>query len=353
MKLRVLVVDDSRFYRNRVVEMLSADPDLEVIATAENGAEAVQRVREKRPDVITMDIEMPVMDGITAVREIMKTQPTPILMFSSLTTEGAKATFDALEAGALDYLPKRFEDIAGDKAEVAAELCRRLKHLGKKRLSPFGSGASHAAAHAHAKAPVRPAHGAGIKDLKSYRLVIIGASTGGPAALQTIFAELNADFPLPIIVVQHMPAAFTGPFAQRLNSLCRVRVKEAQNGDVAAPGTVLIAPGGKQLEFERMGSLRVKVRDAAAKEQYKPSVDVTFGSAAEVIGSGILAIVLTGMGADGKLGATELKKRGASVWAQDEASCVVYGMPHAIVEGGLADRVLALPEIGVTLARGS
>src|SRR3569832_1457613 len=148
MKLRVLVVDDSRFYRNRVVEMLSADPDLEVIATAENGAEAVQRVREKRPAVITVDI-------------------------------------------------------AGDKAEVAAELCRRLKHLGKKRLSPFGSGASHAAAHAHAKAPVRPAHGAGIKDLKSYKLVIIGASTGGPAALQTIFAELNADFPLPIIVVQH------------------------------------------------------------------------------------------------------------------------------------------------------
>src|SRR3569833_2130633 len=216
MKLRVLVVDDSRFYRNRVVEMLSADPDLEVIATAENGAEAVQRVREKRPDVITMDIAMPVMDGITAVREIMKTQPTPILMFSSLTTEGAKAT-------------------------------------------------------------VRPAHGAGIKDLKSYRLVIIGASTGGPAALQTIFAELNADFPLPIIVVQHMPAAFTGPFAQRLNSLCRVRVKEAQNGDVAAPGTVQIAPGGKQLEFERMGSLREKVRDAAAKEQYKPTDDVTFG----------------------------------------------------------------------------
>src|SRR3569623_1101003 len=163
MKLRELVVDDSRFYRNRGVEMLSADPDLEVIATAENGAEAVQRVREKRSDVITMDIEMPVMDGITAVREIMKPQPTPILMFSSLTTEGAKAT-------------------------------------------------------------LRPAHGAGSKDLKSYRLVIIGASTGGPAALQTIFAELNADFPLPIIVVQHLPAAFTGPFAQRVNSLGRGRV---------------------------------------------------------------------------------------------------------------------------------
>lgn len=344
MKLRVLVVDDSRFYRNRVVEMLSADPGLEVVDTAENGREAVQKVREKRPDVITMDVEMPVMDGISAVREIMKTQPTPIMMFSSLTVEGAKATFDALEAGALDYMPKRFEDMVGDKSEVAAEFCERLKHLGKKRLSLFG----HTHASTAAKTPARPAQGKGIKDLKSYRLVIIGASTGGPAALQAILTELNANFPLPVIIVQHMPGAFTGPFAQRLNGLCRVRVKEAEHGDIAAPGTVLIAPGGKQLEFER-GILRLKVRDAAPNEQYKPSVNVTFGSAAEMVGGGILAIVLTGMGSDGKLGAIELKKHGASVWAQDEASCVVYGMPHAIVDGGLADRVLSLSEIGVTL----
>lgn len=348
MKLRVLVVDDSRFYRNRIIGMLSADPALEVIDTAENGREAVQKVLEKRPDVIIMDIEMPVMDGITAVREIMKTQPTPIMIFSSLTVEGAKATFDALEAGALDYMPKRFEDMVGDKSQVMAEFCERLKHLGKKRLSLFG----HAHASSTAKTPARPAQDKAIRDLKSYRLVIIGASTGGPAALQTILSGLNADFPLPVVVVQHMPGAFTGAFAQRLNSLCRVRVKEARNGDIAAPGTVLIAPGGKQLEFER-GALRIKVRDAIPKEQCKPSVDVTFGSAAEMIGGGILAIVLTGMGSDGKLGATELKKRGASVWAQDEASCVVYGMPHAIVAGGLADRVLSLSEIGVTLARGS
>ena len=347
MKLRVLVVDDSRFYRNRVTQMLSADPGLEVIDTAENGREAVQKVREKRPDIITMDIEMPIMDGITAVREIMKTQPTPIMMFSSLTVEGAKATFDALEAGALDYMPKRFEDMVNDRSEVAVEFCERLKHLGKKRLNLF----SHAHASSAAKTPARPAQGKGIKDLKSYKLVIIGSSTGGPAALQAILSELNADFPVPIVVVQHMPGTFTGPFAQRLNGLCRVRVKEAENGDIATPGTVLISPGGKQVEFER-GTLRLKVRETI-NEQYKPSVDVTFGSAAEMIGGGILAIVLTGMGTDGKLGATELKKRGATVWAQDEASCVVYGMPHAIVDGGLADRVLSLPEIGVTLARGS
>lgn len=348
MTLRVLVVDDSRFYRNRVVEMLSTDPDIKVVDTAENGADGVRKAKEQRPDVITMDIEMPVMDGIQAVREIMKAQPTPILMFSSLTTEGAKSTLDALEAGALDFLPKRLEDISGDRAEVAAELCRRVKQLAKKRLHAPMAGVQPVPA---AKPPARPAHTA--KDLKGCRLIAIGASTGGPSALQTILTQLAADFPVPIVVTQHMPAAFTGPFATRLNTLCRVNVREAKNGDPLLPGTVLIAPGGKQMQIEKsMTGLRVKVRDGA-NEQYKPSVDITFASAAEAVGGGVLAVVLTGMGADGKSGAAELKKKGSSIWAQDEASCVVYGMPHAVVDAGLADRVLPLLEIGVTLARGS
>ena len=348
MKLRVLVVDDSRFYRNRVVEMVSADPGLQVVDTAENGRDAVQKVREKRPDVITMDIEMPVLDGIAAVREIMKIQPTPILMFSTLTTEGARATLDALEAGALDFLPKRFADISREKAEVANELCRRLKALGRKRFSSVV-----------APRPVKPAAPlsattAARDALKSYKLLAIGASTGGPAALQTILTGLPADFPLPTVVVQHMPAAFTGPFAARLDTLCKVDVKEARHGDGCVPGTVLIAPGGKQLEFERAGAgLRVKLRDSLAGEQYKPSVDISFNSAADVFGAGVLAVVLTGMGMDGKAGAVRLKQRGATVWAQDEASCVVYGMPHAIIEAGLADRILSLGDIAATLARGS
>src|SRR3569623_2490586 len=198
MKLRVLVVDDSRFYRNRVVEMVSADPGLQVVDTAENGRDAVQKVREKRPDAITMDIERPVLDGIAAVREIMKIQPTPILMFSSLTTEGARATLDAREAGALDFLPKRFADISREKAEVANELCRRLKALGRKRFSSVV-----------APRPVKPAAPlsattAARDALKSYKLHANGASTGGPAALQTILTGLPADFPLPTVVVQHM-----------------------------------------------------------------------------------------------------------------------------------------------------
>lgn len=342
MKLRVLVVDDSRFYRNRLVEMLSADPELHVIDTAENGLDALHKTRQYRPDVITMDVEMPVMDGIQAVREIMKVQPTPIMMFSSMTTEGAKATLDALDAGALDFLPKRFEDIAHEKSDVAGELCRRLKMIARKRPGP--AHAAHPAVSAVAPREV----------FKGCKLVMIGASTGGPAALQNILAGLDADFPLPILVVQHMPAAFTGPFANRLNSLCRVHVKEAAHGDAVAPGNVLIAPGGKQLELERgAAGLRVRVRDSMAGEQYKPSVDIAFASAAETVGNGVLAMVLTGMGMDGRAGAALLKRRGAAIWAQDEASCVVYGMPHAIVEAGLADRILSLTEISATLKRGS
>lgn len=350
MQLRVLVVDDSRFYRNRVAEMLAADGELQVIDMAENGAEAVKKVLTLRPDVVTMDIEMPIMDGISAVREIMKARPTPILMFSSLTTEGAQATLAALEAGALDFLPKRFEDIARDKGEVARELCRRLKMLGRKRLGfPRVAPAMPAA-----KASAPTAHVSAGGALRNCRLLLIGASTGGPAALQTILSSLPENFAVPIVVIQHMPSAFTGPFATRLNSLCKVQVDEAKDGDLLKPGRVLIAPGGKQLELHGAGAgFKAVIRESKAEEQYKPSVDVGFNSAAAVIGKGVLAIVLTGMGADGKKGAASLKAQGSSVWAQDEESCVVYGMPQAVVDAGLADRVLSLPEIAATLAHGT
>ncbi len=352
MQLRVLVVDDSRFYRNRVADMLAADADLQVIDMAENGAEAVKKVVTLRPDVVTMDIEMPVMDGISAVREIMKVRPTPILMFSSLTKEGAQATLDALEAGALDYLAKRFEDILHDQSEVARELCRHLKLLGRKRMGRTVVRAL--PVKSPPKAVPSSAQGLTGNPLKNCRLLLIGASTGGPAALQNILSILPENFPIPIVIIQHMPSAFTGPFATRLNTLCRVQVAEAKDGDIVQPGGVLIAPGGKQLEFQAAGAgYKVRIRDSKTAEQYKPSVDVSFNSAAAVIGKGVLAIVLTGMGADGKNGAASLKSHGSSVWAQDEESCVVYGMPQAVVEAGLADRVLSLPEIVSTLAHGT
>jgi two-component system, chemotaxis family, protein-glutamate methylesterase/glutaminase len=242
MVVKALVVDDSGFFRRRIVEILNADPGIEVVGTAVNGQEAIEQASRLRPDVITMDIEMPVMDGITAVRRIMARQPMPILMFSSLTFEGAKATLDALDAGAADFLPKRFEDIAKDQDEARRVLCRRVRTLGMRR----------AREREPASAPPRPAPAPVRTDraplrLRDLRAVLIGTSTGGPVALQKVLTALPANFPLPLLLVQHVPASFTPAFAQRLDSLCAIRVREAADGDVLEPGLALPAPGGRQM----------------------------------------------------------------------------------------------------------
>lgn len=372
MPIKVLVVDDSSFFRRRLSEILTLDPDLEVIETASNGRDALEKVQRLRPDVVTMDIEMPVMDGIAAVKAIMAVVPTPILMFSSLTQEGAKSTLDALDAGAMDFLPKRFEDISRDKEEVKRMLQQRVKALGRRRLPPplrrpepvvapvpslpsarpslagrFSSVASQPAAVAPpSAAPVRtPAATAVRRSGKRYQLVAIGTSTGGPVALQTILTQIPADFPLPILLIQHMPATFTGAFAQRLNNLCKIDVKEAQEGDQLRPGCAYLAPGGKQMMLDgSASSARIRIVDGGDKVNYKPCVDITFASIAKVFGGNVLASVLTGMGADGRDGARLLKQQGAKIWAQDERSCVVYGMPQAIVAAGLADDSLPLDQ---------
>ncbi len=359
MSVRVLVVDDSGFFRRRITEILAADPRLEVVGSAENGLEAVREVRRLKPDVVTMDIEMPVMDGITAVRRIMAEHPTPVLMFSTLSYEGGKATLDALEAGALDFLPKRFEDMARDRESGARTLCSRVHQLGVRRSATVARAALHSTAapqpapHGAVPAPraapaiARPA--AAVRP-GSVRLVAIGASTGGPVALQQVLVKLPANFPVPIILIQHMPANFTKAFAERLDQQCALSIKEAEDHDELRPGHVLLAPGGKQMLVERNGTrLTVSVRESKPELTYKPSVDIAFGSAARALGHDVLAVVLTGMGADGREGARMLKEAGASVWAQDEASCVIYGMPAAIVHANLADRVLAVGEIGDAL----
>ncbi|PKM44185.1 MAG: chemotaxis response regulator protein-glutamate methylesterase [Gammaproteobacteria bacterium HGW-Gammaproteobacteria-1] len=354
MPVRVLVVDDSGFFRRRLTEMLNADPRLEVVGAAVNGAEAVEQVVKLRPDVVTMDIEMPVMDGIAATRRIMSATPTPILMFSSLTTDGAKATLDALDAGAVDYLPKKFEDISRDQDEAKRMLCERVYSIGSKRGArpqrpPAAVAAARpamAAAPAARPAPVLPARRG------QYRLVAIGTSTGGPVALQQVLTKLPGNFPLPLLLIQHMPGSFTPAFAQRLNQQCAIEVREAQDGDEPKPGLALLAPGGKQMVLEqRAGRTLVRITESAPGQNYKPSVDVTFNSVARIFPGQVLAVVLTGMGADGREGARLLKQGGSNVWAQDEASCVVYGMPAAIVEAGLADAVLPLSEIGAALSQ--
>lgn len=354
MKVRVLVVDDSRFFRRRISEILQEDPDLEVIDTAENGALAVERVTKKDIDVVVMDIEMPVMDGITAVRKIMEQNPLPILMFSSLTKEGAQATLDALDAGALDYLPKKFEDISKDTAEAKQILRTRIHEIARKGRLVRMKQARAAIPSSETKiAPTitQPTRGRASfpRDLQ---LVAIGTSTGGPLALQTVLTALPAKFNTPILLIQHMPAAFTTAFAQRLDQLCAIQVKEAEDGDILKKGTAYLAPGGKQMLINRRSdSLVVKIQESTADQNYKPCVDVTFSSIATQLPGKVLAIILTGMGTDGREGSRKLKATGAAIWAQDEASCVIYGMPASVIDAGLADFVVGLSEVGPLLAR--
>jgi len=369
MAIKVLVVDDSGFFRRRVSEIVNQDSELEVVGMATNGLEAVRMAAELKPNVITMDIEMPVMDGITAVRKIMESTPTPILMFSSLTHEGAKATLDALDAGALDFLPKRFEDIATNKEAAIELLQQRVKALGRRRvfrpvsrpLTTRPSVDSHVSRPLREEEPVKPlersvgrsaapARASG----KQYKLLVIGTSTGGPVALQRILTRFPADYPHPIVLIQHMPAAFTPAFAARLNSLCQIEVKEASNGDAMRPGCAYLAPGGMQMMVERAGtSGRIKIVSGTPEMNYKPSVDITFASAAKAFGGDVLSVILTGMGADGREGARLLKSAGATIWAQDEASCVVYGMPQAVTVAGISSHSIPLDNMAEAILRES
>ncbi|WCE28958.1 protein-glutamate methylesterase/protein-glutamine glutaminase [Vibrio sp. SCSIO 43137] len=370
MAVRVLVVDDSSFFRRRVSEIINADPRLEVVDVATNGKEAIEKVTKVKPDVVTMDIEMPVMDGITAVKEIMKVAPTPILMFSSLTHDGARATLDALDAGALDFLPKKFEDIARNRDEATQLLQQRVKEIARKKMlmrrrtpvatptsrtttattsasasglrKPLAGTATAKTAAPERRAPAGKFRASG----KKYQLTAIGTSTGGPVALQKILTKLPANYPQPIVLIQHMPATFTAAFASRLNSLCKIQVKEAEDGDVLKPGVAYLAPGGMQMMIEgRPGAAKLRIVDGGERMNYKPCVDVTFGSAAKIYQDKVLSMVLTGMGADGREGARMLKSAGATIWAQDEESCVVYGMPQAVAKANISTEDLPLERI--------
>ncbi|MDB1123319.1 protein-glutamate methylesterase/protein-glutamine glutaminase [Vibrio algarum] len=366
MAVKVLVVDDSSFFRRRVSEIINADPRLEVIDVATNGKQAIEKVAQVKPDVITMDIEMPIMDGITAVREIMKVNPTPILMFSSLTHDGARATLDALDAGALDFLPKKFEDIARNRDEATQLLQQRVVEISRKKMQVrrrvptpastpsaglrkqmTGSAANPALSTA-SRTPIadRKPVGKFRSSGKKYQLTAIGTSTGGPVALQKILTKLPANYPHPIVLIQHMPATFTAAFANRLNTLCKIQVKEAADGDVLRPGVAYLAPGGMQMMIEgRPGAAKLRIVDSGDRMNYKPCVDVTFGSAAKVYHDKVLSMVLTGMGADGREGARMLKTAGATIWAQDEESCVVYGMPQAVAKASISTEDLPIDRI--------
>jgi len=395
MSVTVLVVDDSGFFRKRVCEILNSVQDIKVVGTASNGREAIELVKKLSPDVVTMDYEMPVMDGVTAIRHIMAECPTSILMFSSLTYEGARVTLDALEAGAVDFLPKNFEDIARDTGRMQDELKKRILDIGKHKVKSNVSTASQSQAQDKENLPKdhrgqvnRPSPvskvsspSVSINQVKpklsrpnpitsavnkprnhtkrtttlshAIDLLVIGASTGGPVALQKVIAKLPANFPAPVLIIQHMPDSFTPAFAERLNNLSQLSVKHACDGDVLKKGQALLAPGGKQMIVTGSGQNRhVKILEGDERLTYKPSVDVTFGSAAKAYPSRVLGIVLTGMGADGREGCRMLKQSGSTVWTQDEASCVIYGMPMSVDKAGYSDASISLQQIANRIVDG-
>jgi two-component system chemotaxis response regulator CheB len=340
-KVRVLVVDDSSFFRKRIREELERTGDICVVGEAGDGREAVQQAQRLRPDLITMDVAMPVMDGIAAVREIMARCPTRIMMFSALTREGARSTLEALDAGAIDFMPKP----GGQDAEPARHASLSQRVLGIVHRQSTARSASTGQAEMPLPGVARRRDGR-----QRLELVVIGASTGGPVAIQQVLAALPADYPLAVLVAVHMPGEFTATFAERLDAVCPIRVRHAADGDRLLPRQALVAPGGKQTRVERRGGeLRLCV-ESGGEQLYKPSIDLTLGSAARAAGDGVHAVILTGMGADGTEGARLLKQQRATVWSQDQATSVVYGMPMAVVRAGCSDRVLALPDIGPALA---
>lgn len=355
-KLRVLIVDDSLFMRAAIARALAGGP-FDVVGQAKDGRDAVAQIARLAPDVVTMDFNMPGMTGAEAVRLIMQQRPTPVVMFSAHTRQGAKETFDALAAGAVDFLTKPDGEVSLDLSRIADELSRKLIAAAQSRPRPApviaaaprpGSSSGsltglRAAGASSASWPAMPVTSPGVLP----RLCVIGISTGGPAALSELVPALSPDLRIAIVVVQHMPAGFTGALAERLDALSRVPVHEAQAGDRPTAGSVLIAPGDHHLEFDDRGA--VALSDGPLVNGCRPAADVTMMSAARVYGRRALAVVMTGMGKDGAAGALAIKRADGKTLAQDQASSVIYGMPRAAIDAGAIDEVAALGDIAAWL----
>ena len=339
--IKVLVCDDSAFMRKAISSMLGKDPEIEVVATARDGEEGLEFVRRYDPDVVTMDIEMPRMDGLTALRHIMMEAPRPVLMVSSLTTEGAEATLKALELGAVDFIPKQLSKVSLDIIKIETDLINKVKTVAKRKLRHISPRtAARPAGAAHPVPMVKPS-GTLVRDV-----VAIGVSTGGPPAVQKILSALPADFPAGIVIAQHMPPAFTGPFAKRLDGVCKINVKEAEPGDKLTPGWAFVAPGGKHLILDqKVSRIDLVITPNPTEALYKPSANVLVASVANAVGRRALGVILTGMGSDGMEGVKVLKEKGGRALAQSDATCVVYGMPKAIVDAGLADEIVDIDDM--------
>ena len=399
--IRVLVVDDSAFMRNAISSYLTQDAGIEVVGTARDGVDCLEKVKQLQPDVITLDLEMPRMDGLETLKQLMSTNPLPVIMISSLTEFGAEATLKAMEAGAMDFIPKT---MANDKEAFGDEIRRKVKLLARRKAFirlkyssqrqsrkpssplPSASPASTTAAPptSHFSSPTPPSsprsgsgisrsagtgalHGGSFSSGQSMAtsttaartvptgtarcrgardIVVIGVSTGGPPVVQKILSALPANLPACILVAQHMPASFTGPFAKRLDGVCALSVTEAVNGDKLVNGHVYICPGGRHIGVQMRGPLaEVLVTDEPKSALYKPTVNLLMETAGKCMGRRVLGVMLTGMGSDGVDGARVLKEKGGWLIAQSEATCVVYGMPKAVVDAGLADQVVDADDI--------
>ncbi len=419
--IKVLIVDDSAFMRSTINRMLSAHQEIEVVGQAKNGKEGLEFAKKLRPDIITLDIEMPVMNGLDMLKELMQTMPTPVLMVSSLTTEGAEATFKALDLGALDFIPKYTDDSFSTK-KLQEELCEKVLHVSRRarymrhkfaeekkntlrsnslnrtntqsiqtstqKTSLQGANQSSFQANSasaktsftstsssiekttssfsstNAKASTEPKklftkesietksstqNGEQALSLPMQRakrsIIGIGVSTGGPPAIQEVLSKLPQNLPAAILIAQHMPASFTNPFAQRLDKLSELRVKEAEDGEQVQNGTVYIAPGGLHMSVQQKGALPfIKISPEPPTEIYKPSANVLFDSLSQY-GAKALGIIMTGMGSDGCIGLKTFKEKKGFIIAQNEETCVVYGMPKAVIEEGIADQIKSLAEI--------
>ena len=348
-KIRVVVVDDSALVRSLLTEIINRQPDMQCVGAAADPLVAREMIRETNPDVITLDVEMPRMDGLEFLSRLMRLRPMPVVMVSTLTEQGADITLRALEMGAVDYVAKPRIGISSGLNELAHDIVDKIRIAASAHVKRLPNAAPAAAATTSGPATPQVPHAPLPRLATTEKIICIGASTGGTEAIREVLVPLPADSPA-IVITQHMPPGFTSSFAARLNSLCRIAVAEARHGERILPGHAYIAPGGRQFRIDRSGSNYVAVvEDTEPVNRHKPSVEVLFKSAARVLGPNAIGVMLTGMGADGAQAMREMKDAGAYNYVQDEATCVVFGMPRMAIQAGAAHEVLPLRQIAPAL----
>lgn len=344
-KIKALIVDDSAFMRKSLSIILGSDPGIDIVATGKDGFEAVSLVKQHKPDIVTLDIEMPRMDGLTALKKIMDECPTSVIMVSSLTTEGAESTLKALELGAVDFIPKEMSYVSVNIINIKDDLIRKVKTIVREKALRNRLARIQKVSGKDSTAPVRST--SLVLPKIGYKCVALGISTGGPLSLQKVIPKLNGSIRIPIFIVQHMPPKFTQSLAERLNGMSPLHVKEAEHGEIVQGGTVYIAPGGFHMKIKRnlKGEVSIDISDKPAESLHKPSVDVMIKSVFDIYGKNTLGVIMTGMGRDGLEGIKDIKSAGGYCIAQNEETCVVYGMPKAIVDAGIADVIAPLEKI--------